>query len=342
MADIPRVAVIVLNWNGFDDTVACLESIRLSDHGAYQVVLVDNGSSSDQAGRLAALFPEVHLVRNVINRGFAGGNNDGINWALTNGFDYIVNLNNDCVVEKDWLSHLVAGVSSAGGDFGCSRIMFDPDRDIICSDADALCPDGSVIAEKRGERYCGSATRRITSACGAASIYSARCLREVALKDGREVFDELYFAYYEDGDLGLRLAARGFKGVSVPDAVVYHKHSRTLGDLSKLKIFHSEKNRILNEIFNFPLYLVPLGEMFFAAKLVGSAFWGMRTRQSRAAGYLRGVGPWEMFLLLLRARFWLARNLPAILADRQERKRRGLIKRSVLSTFCWDLSKIIR
>ena len=174
MEEEPSIVIIVLNWNGFDDTVACLESLRRLDYTNVKTVLVDNGSDNDEGRRLAGLFPEVHLLANSHNRGFAGGNNDGIQWAMNRGCDFIVNLNNDCLVEPNWLTELAGAVLRSGADFASSRIMCYPQTELICSDADGLLPDGSGFVQRGMQRWDGRReTFSIVSACGAASMYSA-------------------------------------------------------------------------------------------------------------------------------------------------------------------------
>jgi len=264
----PYVVIVVLNWNGFDDTVACLESLRQLDYQNYRTVLVDNGSSNNEAARLSGLFPEVHLIANADNRGFAGGNNDGIQWALASGCDYIVNLNNDCMVEPDWLSNLLRGVLKTGADFASSRIMCYPQTDRISSDGDGLLPDGAGFVLHKQRVWNGIREPRcIISACGAASIYSAESVRRVSLASG-QFFDELYFAYYEDIDLGFRLHAKKCRGMCIPEAVVYHKGQQSTGENSFFIRFHSEKNRRLNVRLNFPLWMQPISPIYRIARNV--------------------------------------------------------------------------
>ena len=341
MKNEPKIAIIILNWNGFDDTVECLESLKTLEYDNYKVVLVDNGSDNDEGKALKKMFPDVYLIQNRINRGFAGGNNDGMNWALENGFDYVVNLNNDCIVEKKWLADLVDGLRSANAGFGSSRIMFYPDTDLICSDGDVIFPDGAAIAWNRHRTYSGEGGMKpIFSACGAGSIYSSKCLEDVKIK-GDQFFDELYFAFYEDVDLGIRLNQRYYRGVSVPGAVIYHKHSATAGKYSKFKVFHSEKNRMLNEILNYPVYLIFLGELFFILKVLLLLIYPVFNGKSKGYKYLRNLGPVNMALSFIRARFWIIANLPLIFKDRRERKSRGFINKKIYSFFCWDLSRLI-
>jgi GT2 family glycosyltransferase len=309
------------------------------DYPAYKIVLVDNGSLHDEGRRLRELFPTVHLILNATNRGFAGGNNDGINWAIANGFDYIVNLNNDCTVEPDWLMRLVDGVSTCGADFGSSMILFYTDRQRICSDGDVLLPDGSAIAIHRSQIYeKSSEPRPIFAACGAGSIYSRRCLEAVKIKDN-QYFDELYFAFYEDVDLGLRLNIKSYKGIVVPDAIVYHKHSMTAGCYSEFKMFHSGKNRMLNEIFNYPFYLIPVGELFFMAKLLVTFFYSLFNRQSKGRRYLQNLNVFRLIVVLFKARIWMFANMRTILKNRRERKVKGFIQRHVYRFFNWELGR---
>jgi len=142
----PSAAIIILNWNGFDDTVECLQSLRQVTYTHYKVVLVDNGSANNEGKNIKNLFPEIHLIENATNRGFAGGCNNGIAWAMDNSFDYIITLNNDCLVEPDWLTNLVAGLVASGADFASSRIMYYPEKDLICSDVTGCCLTAPVMS----------------------------------------------------------------------------------------------------------------------------------------------------------------------------------------------------
>jgi len=329
----PLIAVIVLNWNGFDDTVACLESLRYVSYQNFKTVLVDNGSSNNEAARLAGLFPEVELIANAENRGFAGGNNDAMGWALANAFDYIVNLNNDCLVEPDWLTRLIQGVLNTGADFASSRIMHYPQTDRICSDGDGILPDGRGFVLREGLPWDGiREPRRIISACGAASLYSAECLRRVCITPG-QFFDELYFAYYEDIDLGFRLHAKNCRGVCVPEAVVYHKGQQSSGGNSFFIYYHSEKNRRLNVRLNYPLWLQPISPVYRIARNI------YRGQIINFEKHLKKISraPHDGAPDLKQAvRDWMNTNAEAIARDREQRKAAGLISNRVLSAITWN------
>lgn len=341
MQQEPPIAIVMLNWNGFADTAECLQSLRQTAYRNYRTILVDNGSAGDEGFRLKEQFPEICLIRNEVNRGFAGGCNDGISRALSDGAAYVVTLNNDCLVERDWLGNLVSGLLRAGADFASARIMYYPETDLICSDGDGLLPDGTgYIVNPLQHFQAPGELRPIFSACGAGAIFSARCLQAVRLGDG-QFFDELFFAYFEDIDLGARLHALSFKGVSVPDAVIYHKESKAAGQRSFFKIYQSERNRMLVELLNFPLYLVLLGEGYYLVRTLtrnARKLSAAPRHQEARPQPAKNFSPWRV---LLASRWWVLRHLPQIWKSRRERKARGMVTRRILRHVCWDPARLL-
>jgi len=337
MKQEPSLIIIVLNWNGFDDTVACLESLRRLNYGNYKTVLVDNGSDNDEGRRLAGRFPEVHLIANSQNRGFAGGNNDGIKWALDRGCDFIVNLNNDCLVESDWLTELTREVLHSGADFASSRIMCYPQTELLCSDADGLLPDGSGFVLRAMQPWDGNREpHRIISACGAASLYSTDCVRRVSISPGH-FFDELYFAYFEDVDMGFRLHAKNCLGISVPTAIVYHKGQQSSEKYSFFHRFQLEKNRRLNVRLNFPLWMQPISPVYRVAKNIYRGklinfkkHFGRKPVEAEASNHKLAV------------KKWMKDNAAAVARDRQQRKAAGLISNRAYAAISWNFIKHTR
>ena len=328
----PKVGIIILNWNGLDDTIECLESLRKLRYGNYNIVLVDNGSINDEGKRLKTLFPEVHLISNKINRGFSGGNNDGIMWALRHNVEYIVNLNNDCIVDKDWLSNLVTGLKLSGYDFGSSRIMFYDNRTIISTDGETLDLSGQVFSLNKGKNKCVKGKRQILYPCGAASIYSAECLQDVKIQ-GDQFFDELFFAYYEDADLGIRLNMKNYRGISLPLAVVYHKISRASGKRSDFQMKQIERNRLLNGLLNYPLFFVFAGEVQYIIRLIKLFVHKKNNRDSGAAcgkPQITNVISW--IRIFIEVRIGIVVNFKEIWKDRKERKTKGFVGVRI-----WDL-----
>ena len=124
----PKVAIIILNWNGLKDTIECLESVKKIDYPNYEIIVVDNASVDGSPEKLKELFPDITLIRNKENLGYAGGNNVGIRYALKNNAEYIFVLNNDTVVvDKDILKILVktANLYPDAGVFGPKICLYD-------------------------------------------------------------------------------------------------------------------------------------------------------------------------------------------------------------------------
>lgn len=103
----PSVFIVTINWNGLEDTVECLESLHDLDYPNYKIVVVDNGSKNKEADKILKQFPDVTLIKNKTNLGFTGGCNKGIERALKDGADYVLLLNNDTIVTKNFLNKLV-------------------------------------------------------------------------------------------------------------------------------------------------------------------------------------------------------------------------------------------
>ena len=339
MKENPAVAVIILNWNGLDDTLACVRSLQRSSYTNHEIVVVDNGSDGDEGKRFLSIFPQIQLIQNPTNRGFAGGNNDGIRWAMANGFDYVVNLNNDCIVAADWLEKLVSGLQASGADFASSQIRYYPETHLICSDEDRLLPDGSGLAVNHLKTAEGNEPMRpIFGASGAASVYSVACLESVKVMDN-QYFDELFFAYLEDIDLGIRLNVKGFKGVSIPDAVVYHKGSQTSGYRTRFQMFHLEKNRILVELLTYPLFLIPVGEAFYWLKTLTRMLLKGPNQGQRRYAMGKSESMRHRLKLLVDSRLWVWKSLSRIWQHRKDRDRRGLIDGKVHRFFVWKFTQ---
>ncbi|MFQ5578631.1 MAG: glycosyltransferase family 2 protein, partial [Anaerolineae bacterium] len=232
---LPSVTVIVLNYNTRRHLQTCFESLQQTDYppGKLQLMLVDNASHDDSLAFMAANFPDVTVVKNSRNLGFAGGNNAGARAARG---ELVAFLNPDMRVDPGWLAPLVSAVQGR--------------PEVACAAAKILTWDGKHID------FGGSAMnlfgfgyqvgwgdpapahaepREILAPCGGAMLID----RQVFLQAGG--FDEDYFAYYEDTDLGWRLWVLGHKVMYVPQAVVYHIHHGAWGKEA------DEKRRVLYE-----------------------------------------------------------------------------------------------
>jgi GT2 family glycosyltransferase len=253
---MPRFSIFVLNWNGRDLLADCLWSLRRQHLRDFEVILVDNGSTDGSAAFVEREFPEVRLVALAENSGFCGGNNAA--WARATG-DLVVLLNNDAELDEDFLAQMSLAADRDGdfGMFAANVRMFDR-RDVFDSTGLLVYPDG--ICRSRGwlEHDTGQYDEADEVLCpnGCAAVYRRAMIEEIGF------FDEAYFAYLEDLDLGLRGQLRGWRCRYVPGAVAYHKKSITSGYHSAWKAYLVERNRIWNAVRLLPLRLLLLSPLW--------------------------------------------------------------------------------
>jgi GT2 family glycosyltransferase len=244
----PIVSIIIVNWNGLVHLPDCLDSLTAQTFRDFEVILVDNGSADGSVDFVRQRYPSVHLLPLAKNTGFATGNNRGFDQARGR---YIVTLNNDTSAAPDWLEILVrvADAYPRAGMVGC-RICSFRDPDIIDSLGMGICRDGMTRGRLRNKHWSALRLGEVEeilfpSAC--AALYR----REVIEKTG--FFDDDFFAYAEDSDLGLRVRLAGWEAVVATQAVVYHKYSQSSGSLSPFKVYLVERNHYWVAVKNFPV-----------------------------------------------------------------------------------------
>lgn len=221
-----KVAAVVVNWNGGDETVRCLESLRASRE-PVDVVVVDNGSTDGSLERIRATFPEARVVEMRENRGFCDGNNAGAEEALRHGADAVLVLNNDAWVDPAFLAPLVEElradpkVGAAG-----PKILLAQDPSRLWSLGGRVRFGANVSA------LLGAGTR---DARAPAAPFDCDYLPGCALLVRGELyrklkgFDPEYFAYMEDVDFGMRMREAGFRLRAVPASRVFHRPSSSSG-----------------------------------------------------------------------------------------------------------------
>lgn len=246
----PVVSVIIVNWNGKQYIGECLESLQNQTFKDFEVIVVDNGSTDGSQGFIQSSFPDVKLVLLPSNLGFAGGNNAGI--KASNG-KYIVLLNNDTKADPDWLKSLIE-VADANPDAGmlASKILNYYRPDTIDNVGLLIYKDGIARGKGRLEQDKGQYAM-VTEALipsGCAALYRREMLDEIGL------FDEEFFAYADDVDIGMRGRLAGWGCLYVPHAVVYHKYSSSSSSYSAMKAFLVERNRIWVMLKYFPVKMI--------------------------------------------------------------------------------------
>jgi GT2 family glycosyltransferase len=247
----PLVYVIVLNWNGRQDTAACLESCLQLSYPRVRLLVVDNGSVDGSEEALRERFPDVPLLQTGKNLGFAGGNNVGIRYALEHGAEFVLLLNNDTVVDPRFVDALVAAAADPAVGMLIPKIYYFEPPDVLWY-AGAYMNEwlgwgNHLGAGKRdvGQFDAISETNRPT---GCALMVRRAVCETVGL------LAEEYFCYCEDLDWGLRARNAGFKLLYVPTSKVWHKISRsTGGSRSGVSLYYYVRNLLLCLDRNHPL-----------------------------------------------------------------------------------------
>lgn len=261
----PKVFIIMVNWNGWEDTVECLHSLDKLDYSNYSSIVVDNGSTDSSVQEISRRFPDIMLIESDENRGFAGGNNLGIKQALNEGTDYVWLLNNDTVVDKDALSHLVQRMEE-DTDIGIcgSKLIYYHQCDTIQALGGGSYNKWLATTDNFGQHQpvdtpCNPQQIEddLDFVIGASMLVSRSFLNEVGW------LSEDYFLYYEEIDWGIRAQPHFSLGFA-PKSIVYHKEgastkatNRRKDNKSRLSDYYLVKNRFkLTQKF-YP-YLLPL------------------------------------------------------------------------------------
>ena len=315
----PRLAIVILNYNGYDDTIACLDSVCSAPPRDCLVIVVDNFSRDDSVTQLkrwmqtyrpplreslwsgmantctpddrqAGGQPGVVLLEARHNSGFSGGNNLGIQYALRLGAAWILLLNNDTIIECGSLERLVEGAEGAGAHLaGCTVYEYaDPSKAWYLGgkfswwgDRDLrFLPKRATEAEKTNE------TDWITGCC-------MLIKRDVFERIG--LLDEHSFLYFEDADFCRRAARAGFRRVVVLESRIYHKAGRSVGRESALARYHATRSRVY---FHRKHYSLPAHASFllvFALSRCSRAFcWLLQGKPDLGSASLRGL--WDGML----------------------------------------------
>lgn len=254
------VLIVVLNWNGIDDTEECIASLLKQTYVNYKILIVDNDSKDDSIERLEKLVqknPErISLTKNRENLGFAGGVNTGIRYALQNNFDAVALFNNDATADKNWLEnlekHLTKNISIATG------LLLHADGKTIDSTGDFYSSWGIGFPRNRGSKTTEAPESGLVfSGSGGASLYKTALFRQIGL------FDETFFAYYEDTDISFRAQLAGHKVFYAKEAVAYHKQGASSAKIPGFTVYQTFKNLPLLFWKNVPLKLLfPVGARF--------------------------------------------------------------------------------
>ena len=309
------ISVIVVNLNRRELLGRCLESLWRQSFSDFEVIVVDNGSVDDSLAFLRTIRESrLRIVSLPVNKGFAGGCNAGIRQAAGR---YIATLNNDAEADPRWLEELAAGMESDSAIGMCaSKILFHGERKRIDKAGHLMYPDGLNHGRGSGEPDRGQFERReeVLFPDAAAALYRREMLDTIGL------FDENFFAYGDDADLGMRGRLAGWGCLYIPTAIVYHVHSATAGEFSPLKAFLIERNRIWVMVKTFPLSLVLVSPFFTALRLAFHAY-GSIFMVGSSGQYASECSRTQLALMMLKAYWSGLKSLPEMWRSRRKIRR---------------------
>lgn len=302
----PNLFVVIPNLNGRENLgdrnfTKTIESI-LNQTLKCKLIIVDNGSTDNSEDFISNNFPDVKIIRNEKNRGFAGGVNDGINYALKKDADAIALFNSDAVANKDWLENLWSAMKK-NSEIGITtgKFLKEKPKNQIDSTGDLYSIWGAAYPRGRGEQdkrqYDDKENRFVLGATGGASLYRSKMLNDIGL------FDERFFAYYEDVDISMRAQLRGWKVAYSHVAIATHGLSKTSSSMNGFINFHALKNIVYLYTKNMPGILYWKNLWRFLIILFITYYKTLRGR---------------MIIIAFNAFFITIFNLPLVLIDRHK------------------------
>jgi len=310
----------VVNWNRRDLLKACLQSLtRQQINQPFEVVVVDNGSDDGSPEMVLnewgnnPLVPVV-LLRNPENRGFCAANNQGF---AASDAEFVALLNNDAEAEPGWLAALASafeGRPEVG--MAASKVLVHEDPRRIDKVGHLIYPDGQNRGRGTGELDEGQYDRveEVLWPDGCAAMYRHSMLDQIG------GFDEDFFAYGDDAELGLRARIAGWKCLYMPQAVVRHHRGATLGLRSSRRLELIERNRVLLAVKLFPWSLLWVNPVYYAMRL-GAGLWAAVTGQGEVGKFPGLRGKLQAALALLKGDLAALRMIPRMLGKRRGIKR---------------------
>ena len=319
------ICVVVVTWNRRELLRSCLQSlIEQKFERQFEVIVVDNGSEDDSAEMARAEFGhnpvfELKLICNPENRGFCAGNNQGFAASDT---EFVALLNNDAEAHPNWLAALLDAFNGRP-DVGmaASKILVYEDPRRIDKVGHLIYPDGQNRGRGSGELDAGQYDRieEVLWPDGCAAMYRRAMLDQIG------GFDEDFFAYADDAELGLRARIAGWKCIYMPAAVVRHHRGATLGVRSERRLELIERNRVLLAAKLFPWSLLWLNGAYYLTRLA-AGLWAAATHKGEVGRIPGASGKMRAAMALLKGDFAALKLLPRTLA-----KRRGIRRLSKLS-----------
>lgn len=293
-----KLAIILVNWNSFELTKDTLDSLQQTTYTNYDCIVVDNGSVDGSGDLIEKQFPNCIVLKSATNKGFTGGNNIGMDYALQNGYEYMMMLNNDVAVEPDFLEPLIDRLDQDASLAAVQPLIyFHHDRHLIWNAGSTFNPiigncNTPDYNKKDPDYQFKRIAKKIDWITGCAFMMRASVLKEVGL------LKEAFFIYYEDVDLSFRIKQAGYILGYVPESVIYHiagiaHKSKTKGKegfLNPKVHYLSARNRILFLKAHTPWWAISTTFFYqFMYYLAVSFYFISRLRFNKLKAWLTGI-----------------------------------------------------
>jgi GT2 family glycosyltransferase len=245
----PTVITIILNYNNYSDTIDTIDSVLSLEYDANSLLLVENSSDKKIIQKIRAQFPELEIIENNKNLGYAGGNNVGIRKALASGADYIFLLNNDIILERDVLKKCVSEMEKSPVYGACQPVIVTfEDKDTIWS-AGTQIYFGYPRLFLKGKKLQNNEIKLSPfGLVGCAILFKRSALQQTGL------FDESLFLLHEETDWCIRAKKLNYSFLIISNAIVSHKISTSIGMFSKIYLYYIGRNWLLVGKKNFSFY----------------------------------------------------------------------------------------
>ncbi len=310
--DDPLVSVIVVTHNRPDLLTDCVDSLHRQSYRPFELIVVDNGSQNNSVRLLKDfLFSDIQIIENKDNYGFCTANNQALD--LCKG-TYVALLNNDAVAEVSWLAELVQALE-VNPEFGmaASKVLAHNSPNVIDKSGHLIYLDGQNRGRGSGEIDRGQydCFEEVSWPDGCAAFYRRTLLEQLG------GFDEDFFAYADDAELGLRARIAGWRCLSVPTAIVRHRLGSTLGRYSEQRLFLIERNRSWLAVKLFPMRLLILNPFYLAIRLFANmiAWLSGHGEVNRATSSMPLT---QLLKCLVKANFAAIAGLPTMIRKRQK------------------------
>jgi GT2 family glycosyltransferase len=263
---IARAAVVIVNFNGGEHLLRCLEAVTAQRRAPDAVIVIDNASGDGSLEAARERFPSLHFIVNDRNLGFAAANNQALRHCAQQQIAFAALLNPDAFPEPEWLERLLVAAQRLPG-YGsfASTLMRDGSADIVDGLGDSYHVTGIAWRRRHGAVLDPAWLREcdVFGACAAAALYDVQAVSDIG------GFDEDFFCYMEDVDLAFRLQLAGRPCRYVPEAVAWHVGSATSGYRSEFSTYHGQRNLVFTFAKNMPSMLLwPLLPLHVVANVI--------------------------------------------------------------------------